>query len=150
MRGPHGEDLPDAVLFACTMNAIRSPMAAALMRHLFGKFVFVDSVGVKVGETDPLAAEAMAEIGLDLDGHAPKSFEELQDTSFDLIISLSPEAQHKAVDMTRTMAAEVEYWPTLDPSMVEGSREQRLDAYRLVRDQLLARLKARFAHPFEG
>jgi protein-tyrosine-phosphatase len=147
VRGPNGEDLPDAVLFACTQNAVRSPMAAALMRHLFGHFVFVDSVGVRAGELDPMAVEVMEEIGIDMGAHHPKSFEMLEDTSFDLIISLSPEAQHQAVEMTRTLAADVEFWRTFDPTIIEGSREQRLDAYRAVRDGLLNRIKQRFAPP---
>jgi protein-tyrosine-phosphatase len=147
VRGPNGEDLPDAVLFACTQNAVRSPMAAALMRHLYGRFVFVDSVGVRAGELDPMAVEVMEEIGIDMGKHHPKSFEMLEDTSFDLIISLSPEAQHQAVEMTRTLAADVEFWRTFDPTIIEGSREQRIDAYRAVRDELLKRIKTRFTPP---
>jgi len=144
MRGPNGEELPGAVLFACTMNAVRSPMAAALMRHLFGRQVYVDSVGARSGTLDPLAVEVMDEIGIDIAKHRPKSFEEFEDTSFDLVITLSPEAHHKAMELTRTSAAVIEYWPTLDPAAVEGSRDQRLSAYRAVRDELLHRLEARF------
>ena len=137
-------DLPDAVLFACGQNAIRSPMAAAIMRHLFGHFVYVDSVGVRGREIDGFVIAVMDEIGIDLSNHAPKTFEELEDTSFDLIVSLSPEAQHRAVEMTRTMACEVEFWNTFDPSVIEGSRETILDAYRQVRDGLRARIINRF------
>ena len=144
MRGPHGQELPGAVLFACTQNAVRSPMAAAIMRHLFGKFVYVDSAGVKPGELDPFAVEAMEEIGIEIGKYRPKSFEDLEDGSFDLVLTLSPEAQHRAVEMTRTSAVEIEYWPTHDPTAVEGSREQRLDAYRAVRDELLRRIRDRF------
>ncbi|OIQ92374.1 glutaredoxin arsenate reductase [mine drainage metagenome] len=135
---------PSAVLFACTMNAIRSPMAAALMRHFHGRQVWVESVGVHKGEPDPLAAVVMDEIGIDLAGHRPRSFDELEDSSFDLVISLSPEAQHHAVEMTRAMACEVEFWNTLDPSLVEGTRDQRLDVYRQVRDQLERHILRRF------
>ncbi|MBV9992310.1 MAG: arsenate reductase ArsC [Alphaproteobacteria bacterium] len=144
MRGPNGEELPGAVLFACTMNSVRSPMAAALMRHLFGPHVYVDSVGARSGVLDPIAVEAMDEIGIDIAKHRPKSFEEFEDTSFDLVITLSPEAHHKAMELTRTSAAVIEYWPTLDPTVVEGSRDQRLSAYRAVRDELQRRLEARF------
>jgi protein-tyrosine-phosphatase len=133
------------VLFACTLNAVRSPMAAALMRHLAGDGIYVESAGVKAGALDPLAVEAMEEIGLKIGQHRPRRFEDLEDGSFDLVITLSPEAQHKAVELTRTAATEVEYWPTMDPTAVEGSREQRLAAYRAVRDQLLGRLKQRFS-----
>ena len=145
MRGPNGEELPGAVLFACTMNSVRSPMAAALMRHLYGKFVYVESAGAKAGELDPFAVEVMEEIGLAISGHKPRRFEDLEDSAFDLVITLSPEAQHKAVELTRTMAVEIEYWPTMDPTAVEGSRERRLAEYRAVRDDLMARIRARFS-----
>jgi protein-tyrosine-phosphatase len=95
----------------------------------------------------------MDEIGLDISKHRPMTFEELDDwegLNFDLIVTLSPEAHHKALDLTRTVAAEVEYWPTPDPTDTEGSREQRLDAYRAVRDMLLARIKERFGPPPGG
>ncbi len=144
MRGPHGQELPGAVLFACTLNSVRSPMAAAIMRHLFGKFVYVESVGARVGELDPFAVEVMDEIGIEIGKYKPKSFDDLEDGSFDLVITLSPEAQHKAVELTRTSAVEVEYWPTMDPTALEGSREQRLEAYRAVRDELLQRIRTRF------
>ena len=138
--------MTSAILFACTMNAVRSPMAAALMRHL-SQNIYIESAGVRAGELDPLAVEAMEEIGLEIAKHKPRRFEDLEDGSFDLVITLSPEAQHKAVEMTRTAATQVEYWPTMDPTAVEGSREQRLSAYRAVRDQLMERLKARFMAP---
>ena len=136
---------PTNILFACTLNAVRSPMAAALMRHLTGEGIYVESAGVRAGALDPLAVEAMEEIGLKIGQHRRRCFEDLEDGSFDLVITLSPEAQHKAVELTRTAATQVEYWPTIDPTAVEGSREQRLAAYRAVRDQLLERLKQRFS-----
>lgn len=145
MRGPNGEELPGAVLFACSQNAVRSPMAAAIMRHLYGRFVYIDSVGVHVGALDPFAVEVMEEIGIEIGKHKPRSFDDFEDTSFDLVITLSPEAHHRAMELTRTSAAEVEYWPTLDATAVEGSREQRLDAYRVVRDDLMHRIERRFS-----
>ncbi len=145
VRGPNGEELPDAILFSCSMNAIRSPMAAALMKHLFGTHIYVESCGVKAGVLDPLAVEIMDEIGIDLAHLRPKSFETLADTSFDLIITLSPQARHKALELTRTMAVEVEYWKVPDPSAYDGSREQRLAAYREARDTILRFIKERFA-----
>jgi protein-tyrosine-phosphatase len=145
MRGPNGEELPGAVLFACSQNAVRSPMAAAIMRHLYGRFVYIDSVGVHAGALDPFAVEAMEEIGIEIGKHKPKSFDDFEDTSFDLVITLSPEAHHRAMELTRTSAAEVEYWPTLDATAVEGSRDQRLDAYRVVRDDLMRRIERRFS-----
>jgi len=144
MRGPLGQDLPGAVLFACTLNAVRSPMAAAIMRHLFGKFTYVEAAGVRAGDLDPFAVEVMEEIGIEIGGYKPKRFEDLEDGSFDLVVTLSPEAQHKAMELTRTSALDVEYWPTMDPTVFEGTREQRLEGYRNVRDELMRRIKARF------
>lgn len=135
---------PQAVLFACNFNSIRSPIAAALFRDRWGKFCFVDSCGVRKGELDPLAAEVMEEYGLSLVKHRPKSFADLEDANFDLVISLTPEAHHSALEMTRTMAVEAEYWPTYDPSVSEGSRAQRLEEYRALRDHLDERLTQRF------
>jgi protein-tyrosine-phosphatase len=145
MRGPNGEELPDAVLFACTRNGARSPMAAALMAHLYGKFIHIESVGVYHGALDPFAVEVMAELGLDIAGHRGRTFEELGEPHYDLVISFTPEAHHKAMELTRRMAIATEYWPTLDPSAFEGSREQRLLVYRQVRDEIARRLRARFS-----
>ena len=135
---------PGSVLFCCTHNSIRSPMAEGLMKYLHGKRIFVDSVGVRGSEIDGFVVAVMDEIGIDMSKHRPKTFDDLEDTSFDLIISLSPEAQHSAMEMTRTMACDVEFWPTMDPSVVEGTREERLEAYRDVRDKLMARIRERF------
>ena len=135
---------PSAVLFACTLNAVRSPMAEAILKHLHGRRIYVDSCGVRPEEIDPFAVQVMDEIGIDLSRHRTKSFDDLEDSSFDLVLSLSPEAQHKAVDLTRHMACDVEYWPVFDPTAAEGSRETRLDAYREVRDHLMRRILQRF------
>lgn len=137
-------DLPSAVLFACTQNAIRSPIAAALMKHFYGHTVYVASCGVKAGEPDPFIAAVLDEIGIDLGKHRPQSFADLEDTSFDVVVSLSPEAHHQALELTRTQAIDAEYWPTFDPSAASGSREQIMDAYRQVRDGLMKRIRARF------
>jgi protein-tyrosine-phosphatase len=145
--------IPQAVLFACGLNSVRSPMAAALLKRMRGSALYVASAGVRKGELDPFAETAMAEIGLDIHGHDPITFEELDDLeglNFDLIVTLSPEAHHKAIELTRTLAAEVEYWPTADPTVIEGSREQRLDAYRAVRDQLMQKIRQRFVTPSGG
>lgn len=138
---------PQSVLFACGQNSIRSPMAMALLRHLYGKSIYTGSAGVKEGEPDPFAVAAMEEIGLDIGKHKPQTFEQLDEwdgLNFDLIITLSPEAHHKALDLTRTLAADVEYWPTPDPSGTDGNREQRLEAYRQVRDMLMNKIRDRF------
>ncbi len=137
-------DLPGAVLFACSENALRSPMAESILKHLHGHCVYVDSVGIRAGDLDGFAVEVLHEIGIDLSRHRSKSFDDLEDEYYDLIITLSPEAQHRAVELTRTMAVELEFWHTFDPSIVEGNRDTRLAAYRQVRDQLLQRIRDRF------
>ena len=142
--------LPGAVLFACNFNRVRSPMAEALLKRALGDRVYVDSCGLKqepgeAGEgADPFVRSVMEEISVDLANHAPKTFDQLEDASFDLVISLTPEAQHRAVEMTRGRAAEIEYWPTFDPTLAEGSRDARLAAYREVRDHLAKRIAERF------
>ncbi len=122
-------------------------MAEGIFKRLHGTRIYVDSVGVRRGEIDPFVVAVMEEIGIDVTRHHPKVFEELEDDSFDVVVSLSPEAQHKAVELTRTNSCVVEFWPTFDPSLVEGSREIRLDAYRAVRDELMERISHRFPPP---
>ena len=145
--GSASGEQPGSVLFACTLNAVRSPMAAAILRHLAGRRIYVQSAGVRAGEIDPFVAVVMDEIGIDLSSHTPHTLADLQDTSFDLIVSHSPEAHHQALEMTRTMAVDVEYWPTFDASIMQeqGGREQILESYRAVRDRLFKRVKDRFA-----
>lgn len=134
-----------SILFVCSENALRSPMAEAIVKARYGDRVYVDSVGVRAGELDALAVAAMAEIGIDISRHRAKLLEDLLDTSFDLVVTLSPEAHHQALELTRTESVEVVYWPTYDPSVSEGSRETRLAAYRALRDSLGARIDALFA-----
>ncbi len=134
-----------SVLFACSENALRSPMAEAIAKHHFGRRIYIDSVGVREGAVDPFAVEVLAEAGIDASHHVPKRMDDLLDTSFDLIVSLSPEAHHRSIELTRTSAAEVEYWNTLDPSLVEGNRDTRLEAYRALRDFLTERIRARLS-----
>jgi protein-tyrosine-phosphatase len=141
------------VLFACGLNSVRSPIAAGLFAQIFGRSIYVGSAGVRKGELDPFAVAVMAEVGIDISRHKPITFEELEDwegLNFDLIVTLSPEAHHRALEVTRASAVDVEYWPTADPSAIEGNRTQRLDAYREVREQLLARIQERFARPSAG
>jgi len=139
-----GADLPGAVLFACNRNAVRSPMAAAILKHLAGNRVHVGSAGVRPGEPDPFAVAVMDELGIDMSRHKPVQLADMHDTSFDLIVTLAPEAHHKALQLAQGFAVDVEYWPTMDPTLASGSREQILAAYRAVRDGLFARIKARF------
>ncbi len=135
---------PGAVLFACVQNSVRSPMAEAILKHRCGTSMYVDSCGIRHGTLDPLAVEVLSELGIDLAGHRPKTFEEMEDGFFDLIVSLSPEAHHRATELTRTMACDIEYWPILDVTIFEGSLEMRRAGYREVRDELIRRIEKRF------
>jgi protein-tyrosine-phosphatase len=151
MSEPPRSRKPQAVLFACGFNSVRSPMAAGLFKQLIGPATYVASAGVRKRDLDHFAVAVLEEVGIDIGRHRPMTFEELEDWegfNFDLIVTLAPEAHHKALELTRTVAADVEYWPTPDPTVTEGAREQRLAAYREVRDQLTERIKARFGwHP---
>jgi protein-tyrosine-phosphatase len=147
MPGEARSTKPQAVLFACGFNSVRSPMAAGLFKRTMGPAFYVSSAGVRKDDLDPFAVAALDEVGIDISRHRPVTFEELEDwegLNFDLIVTLSPEAHHKALELTRRIAADVEYWPTPDPTAVEGTREQRLAAYREVREQLTERIKSRF------
>lgn len=140
-------EAPPRILFACTLNAVRSPMAAAILHQFAGPILDVRSAGVRRGHCDPYAMAVMDEIGVDITAHQPRTFAELDRLSFSTIITLSPEAQHHAVELTRIMKAEVEYWPMFDPSLLpaEAGRETLLKAYRKLRDNLVTRIKTRFA-----
>jgi len=132
--------VPSSVLFLCGENALRSPMAEAIGKHHFGNRIYIDSAGVRAGEIDALAIAVLAEDGIDLSNHKSKRLDDLMGSSFDLVISLTPEAQHKAVELTRSSSVELEYWPMPDPSVFEGNRERRLAAYRELRDVLNKRI----------
>jgi protein-tyrosine-phosphatase len=138
------------VLFVCGFNSLRSPMAAALLQQMSGEGTTVASAGVRKDALDPFAVAAMAEIGIDISSHEPVTIDDLEDLDgldFEVVVTLSPEAHHTALALTHRIPAAIEYWPTADPSGIEGNREQRLDAYRAVRDQLTARIRERFFSP---
>lgn len=138
---------PQSVLFACRMNSVRSPMAAAIMRRYFRRLTYITSAGILKGEHDPFVDVVMAEIGIDMSTHKPMTFEELEELeglNFDLVVSLSPEAHHRAIELTRTLSVDIEYWPTPEPDCQSSNREQCLAVYREVRDLLVRRIRARF------
>lgn len=144
MAGGDKQELPGSVLFLCGMNSVRSPMAEQLARRLLPRSIFVASAGVRAGERDPFVDAVLAEKEMTLGERQPQMLEDLEDSYFDLIVTLSPEAHHAALELTRSLAVNVEYWPTADPTDVRGTRDQILDAYRGVRDRLETQLKARF------
>ncbi|MGQ2909450.1 MAG: arsenate-mycothiol transferase ArsC [Aliihoeflea sp.] len=141
---PGDKPAPKSILFLCGMNAIRSPMAEALARNDLPKSVFVASAGVRPGERDPFVEAVLKEAGLNGVAHAPQLLDDLEDSYFDLIVTLAPEAHHAALELTRSMAIDVEYWPTADPSTATGTREQIMSAYREVRDRLKLQIQKRF------
>jgi protein-tyrosine-phosphatase len=143
------DDLP-SILFVCGRNAVRSPLAGALARAILPDRCTIASAGVTAGEADAFVSAVLAEIGLDLADHRPTAIDDLEDLDFDLVVTLSPQAHHRALELTRTHPFEVEYWPTPDPTLAIGSREQILAAYRELRELLSARIRARLVPPNDG
>jgi len=120
---------------------VRSVMAEAMAKRLVGRSIYVQSAGVRPGQHDPFVDVVMDEVGLDTVGHRPRRFEELEDDNFEVIITLSPEAHHRALEYTRAMAVDVIYWPTADPTAAEGSRDTLLASYRVTREGLSRRIE---------
>ena len=120
-------------------------MAEAITRAGFGHRVFVASAGIRPGEQDPFVTAVMAEQGIDLSGRETRTIEQIDDTFFDLIVTLTPTAHHVALDHEHVEFGDVVYWPAGDPTVVTGSREQRMEAYREVRDRISARVNELFA-----
>lgn len=137
--------LPRSILFLCGMNAIRSPMAEVIARQVLPQGVFIASAGVRAGQRDPFVDAVLAEKGLSLGERQPQRLDDMEDDYFEMIVTLSPQAHHAALELTRSMAVEVEYWPTADPSTATGTRDRIMEAYRDVRDRLEARIRERFA-----
>lgn len=119
-------------------------MAERLAREVLPASTFVASAGIHAGEPDPFVETVLAEAGLSLGDRHPRTLDDLEDLYFDLIVTLAPEAHHAALELTRTIAVDVEYWPTADPTSARGSRQQIMAAYSDVRDRLKARIDARF------
>jgi arsenate reductase len=148
-----GDGFPQAVLFCCDHNAVRSPMAEGLMKHLYGQRAYVQSAGVKNDmEIDGFSVAVCRELGIELSRHRSRSFDEMEKWGetlgqFDLIVALSPRSQHEALALTRPYDVSVEYWPILDPTAIGTTREEKLAAYRQVREQIRERLVGRFGVP---
>ena len=148
--------LPQSVLFCCDHNAVRSPMAEGLMKKFYGHETYVQSAGVLADmDVDGFAISVCAELGIGMARHKTRSFDEMQKlgdglSSFDLIVALSPASQREAKEITRFYALQVEYWPIMDPTATGDIREQKLEAYRQARDQIIERLVAKFGPPKES
>jgi len=150
------QDFPQSVLFCCDHNAIRSPIAEALMKHFYGHAAYVQSAGVHNDlEIDGFAIAVCAEIGVELESHRSRSFDEMEEwgddlSGFDLIIALSPASLRRAQELTRHFHVVVDHWQILDPSGIGHTREAQLAAYRQTRDMLIERIWGRFGPPTQG
>ena len=144
------QELPQSVLFCCDHNAVRSPMAEGIMKKLYGFDSYVQSVGVVNDlDIDGFAIAVCREIGVELDKHRSRSFEELEEmgealSGFDLIVAMSPASQRAALELTRFYHLKVEYWPIMDPTGLGETRETKLNASRQTRDQIMEKLKSRW------
>lgn len=149
-------DLPQSVLFCCDHNAVRSPMAEAIMKKYYGTDTYVQSVGVRNDlEIDGFSIAVCHELGVELGRHRSRSFDEMEQwgddlSSFDLIVALSPASQRRAQELTRFYHLKVEYWPILDPTGLGETREAKLVSYRQARDQIIARLSDRWGAPIKA
>lgn len=142
--------MPGSVLFCCDYNAVRSPMAEGITKKLFGTKIYVQSAGVKNElEIDGFSVAVCAEIGVELVRHRVRTFDQMEQwgddiSAFELIVAMSPAAQRLALEYTRYFSLEVEYWPTMDPTGIGQVRDEKLEAYRQTRDQIVARVNERF------
>ncbi len=148
--------LPQSVLFCCDHNAVRSPMAEGIMKKFYGTDVYVQSAGVKSDiDIDGFSIAVCRELGVELDRHRSRSFDEMEQwgddlSSFDVIVALSPASQRRALDLTRLYHLDVVYWPILDPTGLGETREAKLNAYRQTRDQIIKHLKDTWGDPDVG
>jgi protein-tyrosine-phosphatase len=134
-----------SILFACNFNRVRSPMAEALARSLFGDRIYVDSCGLQPYDgVDPIAVHVLAEIGVDARDHNLQGFDDIDPEAFDVVVAFTPEAMMRAETLAKSSASEVIYWPLPDPTLVEGPRDAVLEAYRDLRDRLRRGLLDRF------
>ena len=144
---------PQAILFCCDHNAVRSPMAEGLMKKFYGQRAYIQSAGVRNDmEVDGFSIAVCKEIGVEIERHRSRSFEEMEQLGdelgqFDLIVALSPMSQKQALELTRFHHLDVEFWPILDPTAIGETREAKLAAYRQARDQIRDRIIARFGEP---
>ena len=139
-----------AILFACNINAVRSAMAEAMVKHAFPGRVFVDSCGVTPGIQDGFATAVMQEIGLDISSHEPKSFDDLDSGFYDVIVSFSTEAHAVARALSLNIDCETLLWPVDNLANLNGSREEMLRAYRYVRDDIRVKLSLYFGKEIAG
>ena len=142
--------LPSSVLFCCNHNSVRSPMAEGLMKIHVGYKIYVQSAGVASDrEIDGFSIAVCDEVGVQLIQHKARSFKEMEElgedlNGYDLIVALSPMAEKIAIETTMNNAVDVEFWEISDPSGIGETRDEKLNAYRNIRNELITRIKNRF------
>ena len=140
--------MPKKILFACNMNSVRSPMAAALLRQAAGDRAIVDSAGVYEGGLDPFVEIVMKDLGVSMEHHEPKAIADVDLSDVEAVVALTPEA---AVEVRRYLPREsIEFWDIENPSDERGGRDAIIAAYQRVRDQLAEKLRRRFPDLYEN
>ena len=127
------------ILFLCIHNSCRSQMAEALMRRAAGDRLEAFSAGLEARGVHPLAVRALAEVGIDASAQRSKTIQDLADARFDYVVTTCDEAQEACPRWPGT--ARMLHWGFPDPSAVEGSDEERMAAFRRVRDAIAARIR---------
>jgi arsenate reductase len=128
------------ILFLCTHNSARSQMAEGLLRHMAGDRFEAFSAGTEKTRVRPEAIEAMREVGVDLSGQESETLDRYLEEAFDYVITVCDEANEACPVFPG--ARNRLHWSFPDPSRAEGSEEERLGAFRWVRDRIGDRLRA--------
>ncbi len=138
------KDLPASVLFVCTLNSIRSPMAEGMMKARFGDRVYVQSCGLEAGEVSDLMVAVMREKSLDMQNHKSKTLAEMSDTSFDVAIAFNTDAESALRAFFDDSDTQIECWPTPDPTAGAMDVRAMMDNFRAVRDVIEMRIDKKF------
>lgn len=147
------------VLFLCTHNSARSQIAEGLLRFLYGDKYEVFSAGTNPTKVNPVAIKVMDEIGIDMSGQYSKSLDIFKDVDIDLVVSVcrsskincaicaSPIVMGKPELITSRLPKAKDYLdhPFDDPSEVQGTEQEKLQAFRRTRDEMKKWIKERFA-----
>ncbi len=130
-----------SVLFICTHNSARSQMAEGILRYFFGDKYEVASAGTVATKVNPYAIEVMKEIGIDISSHRSKSIEEFRGRIFDIVVTVCDHAKETCPFFP---GRKVFHKGFEDPAQAKGSREEILEKFRQVRDEILAWIKENF------
>jgi arsenate reductase (thioredoxin) len=133
----------ERVLFLCTHNSARSQMAEALLRHRGGDRFEVASAGTEARGVNPLAVRAMAEIGVDMDGHTSKTLDRFLGERWDYVVTVC-DSTNESCPMFPGASTRL-HWSFDDPSAATGGEEERLRVFRRVRDEIAERIESWWA-----